>query len=370
MPDKTEVGLTLPAPTDQEQDETAHQLLQQFEDEVSENRISWSTSLRLCQLKGAGSQGRVYQARRYGSDGFSIPVAVKFFSPEIYPSAKRYDQAMAMIGKVSAIVAMIQHENLLFVSHFLNQNRIRVMVMEWIDGFDLRELLTARMYGSVRQRCSQRRWQQLNQELFKSGPVQPRLSVETVLFILRDCLSALTALHDEGVLHNDLKPSNIMLNRAGRAKVIDVGAATLMDTESNFGTCTPCYSAPEVLTGVLPPSPSSDLASLGYMAIEMLSGRPIGTENRSLPEIIEQKRSVMSRIEQLFDECELRDKSLFQFLSKLTRPDTNDRYQSADDALADCRRISSGYQTETGGRRNIRIWISELLDMDLDAQCD
>ena len=366
MYSKTEIGLTQhrvvedPSPCNES-------LLQQFAEQTSGNRLAWSTSLRLCELKGAGGQGHVYRAVRHGADGFAIPVAVKFFSPEIYCSPQAYDQAMAAIGQIVTIVASIRHENLLVVNHFLNQDRIRVMVMEWIDGFDLRELLTSRMYGCVEERCSKRRWGELNQTLFRRGAIQPRLRIEAVLCVIRDCLSALSALHDEGVLHNDLKPSNIMLNRAGRAKVIDVGSASLAEATSRSRTFTPGYSAPEVLQGRSQVEPSSDIASLGYVALEMLFGKSIGNEKCGLPELIKAKQGVPKLIaSRLLAELE-QDRELEQFFCKLTHPETDKRYQSAEEALFDCLKFFGRYDCEKTARCSFRVWISELLETSSDA---
>ena len=63
--------------------------------------------------------------------------------------------------------------------------------------------------------------------------------------MIRDGLSALSALHREGIVHGDVEPSNIMLTRTGNAKLIDIGAAFATRTPP----CTPAYAAPEVLEG-------------------------------------------------------------------------------------------------------------------------
>ena len=91
--------------------------------------------------------------------------------------------------------------------------------------------------------------------------------------IVRDCLAALAALHREGIVHGDMKPSNIMLKRTGNAKIVDIGSAFEVSNPPARRTCTPTYASPEVLEGD-ECTPRSDLASLGYVLIEML-GRPL-----------------------------------------------------------------------------------------------
>ena len=363
MQTKTEIGLTRLPLSSAAKDADTVNLLEHFEEQIELKRISWSTSLQLCDLIGSGSQGRVFRAQRIGADGFRLPVAVKYFSPEIYHSAKTYDQAMAVIGEISSVVARIQHENLLVVNHFLNHDRIRVMVMEWIDGFDLRNLLTARMYGTIQERSSRRRWKRLNESLFVPGPVQPRLKIGAVVCVLQDCLSALSALHSEGVLHNDLKPSNVMLNRAGRVKLIDIGSASLVDDDSNqTRTFTPAYSPPEVLGGQDAGGVPSDLARLGYMAIEMLIGRPLHPDDNNLASLQKSRYELGDQLPALLEGEVKLDGQITEFLRKLTDPNPAWRHQTAEEALFDIQQLMLQDRTGTEARHCLRIWINELLD--------
>src|SRR5262249_46205657 len=147
------------------------------------------------------------------------------FSPERYPDARAYDEAMGHIAHIAARVAQIQQDNLLDVHNFVDRNRIRLMEMEWVDGYDLGRLLTQETLERTRFRVSARRWEHLNNVVLTAGPTQPRLKPGIAIAILRDCLSALAALHREGIVHGDVKPANIMLKRTGNAKIIDIGSA-------------------------------------------------------------------------------------------------------------------------------------------------
>ena len=89
----------------------------------------------------------MYLSQRRGADGFTLPVALKIFSPERYEDARSYDEAMSRIADVAARVSQIQQDNLLDVHNFVDRNRIRLMEMEWIDGYDLSQLLTPRHAG-------------------------------------------------------------------------------------------------------------------------------------------------------------------------------------------------------------------------------
>ena len=106
-------------------------------------RLHWTTHHHLERLLGSGGQGVVYLIGAARRDGFTLPVAIKIFSPDRYDDERAYDDAMQRIADVAAHVAQIQHDNLLDVHNFVDRDRIRMMVMEWVDGYDLEKLLLA-----------------------------------------------------------------------------------------------------------------------------------------------------------------------------------------------------------------------------------
>ena len=122
------------------------------------------------------------------------------------------------------VETMMYH--LLDVQNFVARERIRMMEMEWIDGYDLGRLLTPRD-APAGARAGERRALGLPQQRDRHGRArsQPRLKPGIAIAVLRDCLAALSALHREGIVHGDVKPSNIMLKRTGNAKIIDIGSA-------------------------------------------------------------------------------------------------------------------------------------------------
>ena len=182
---------------------------------------------------GSGGQGVVYLTERRGTDNFTLPVALKIFSPERYEDERGYDEAMGRMAQVAARVAQIQQDNLLDVHNWVDRSRIRMMEMEWVDGYDLARLLTRKMIERLESRVSTKRWNYINQVIVTAGPMQPRLKPGIAIAIVRDCLAALAALHREGIVHGDLKPSNIMLKRTGNAKIVDLGSA--FDVEAGAG---------------------------------------------------------------------------------------------------------------------------------------
>jgi serine/threonine-protein kinase len=257
----------------------------------------------------------------------------------------------------------------LAVHDFVERNRIRIMMMEWIDGYDLRDLLLPSRLISIRQRVPQRRWEYINSVIVTEGPLQSRFKAGVAVAIARDCLAALAAVHRERIIHGDIKPSNIMLKRTGHAKVIDIGSAFEMDDPPQLRTCTPAYAAPEILEGNAA-TPRSDLASLGYVLIEMLSGRPIFAELNSLRELLEAKRRLPSQLHELLPAEVACNNLLMNFCRGLIAPDPAKRFPSAEaaelleDGAASFHRqlvlsdLASEYDNE------IRVLLEELKQMD------
>ena len=351
------------------------ELVNRYQEILEKKRHSWTTHLRLLNELGSGGQGVVYLTERRGSDSFTLPVALKIFSPERYLTPSHYDNDMARMGRVAAKVARIQHENLLVVENFLDRDRIRMMVMEWVEGFDLRRLLTPRMFGIIQERFSERKWKHVNEVLVTAGPEQPRFKAGVAVAIVRDCLDALAAMHREGIVHGDVKPGNIMLKRSGHSKIIDIGSAFDIEDPPQRRACTPAYAALEVLQGI-ENTPRSDIASLGYVTIELLSGRPVFSGINDLHELIEAKRTLVDRLPEVLPRDVVCNDLLMSFCRGMIAPDPQERFQNAEAAAlveegaAAIHRqlIKSDMASEYGN--DIRIWIDELLDLmvkNLDA---
>ena len=225
------------------------ELLDRYTSLLNDQRMSWTEHLRLSSCWVRADKASSILSQRRGADGFTLPVALKIFSPERFEDARTYDEAMERMAAVAARVSQIQQDNLLDVHNFIDRNRIRLMEMEWIDGYDLSQLLTHTMLEHIRQKVSEKRWVYLNNVIITTAPMQPRIKAGIAVNIVRECLAALAALHRDGIVHGDIKPSNIMLKRTGNAKIVDIGSAFALDAVPPLRTCTPTYAAPEVLEG-------------------------------------------------------------------------------------------------------------------------
>ncbi|MGD9127204.1 MAG: serine/threonine-protein kinase [Planctomycetia bacterium] len=339
-------------------------LLGIYQELLDDQRLSWTEHHRLLRRLGSGGQGIVYLSQRRGADSFTLPLALKIFTPEPYEDEASYDAGMARIAQVAAMVAQIQQDNLLDVYNWVDRRRIRLMEMEWIDGFDLQQLLNSRMLDHIAHRASERRWKDINRVIVTAGCAQPRLKPGIAAAIIRDCLAALAALHRSGIVHGDIKPSNIMIKKTGNAKVVDIGSAFSIDNPPPMRTCTPTYAAPEVLEGS-ECTPLSDLASLGYVFIEMLAGISPFAGLKTLPELLEAKRVLSQRLVNIIP-SEVLCEELLVLCRGLISPDPMWRYESAEKADLEGAApfmtqlvkgdLSSEYYNE------IRIWLGELED--------
>jgi serine/threonine protein kinase len=144
------------------------------------------------------------------------------------------------------------------------------------------------------------------------------LTAETARSITEQLLEALEAVHGVSVVHNDIKPDNILFKDDGTIRLIDFGIAKSLDGENrNFRSGTMAgtrgYMAPELIEGY-PPTVQSDLYSVGVVLVQMLSGRVFSSlreaeEAREIPPVF------------------------LPFLNGCLAPDERDRYPSAREAL-------------------------------------
>ncbi|TWT99700.1 Serine/threonine-protein kinase PrkC [Botrimarina colliarenosi] len=340
-------------------------LCNRYDELIQSEKLGWTEHLRLKSLLGTGGQGVVYLSERRGADSFTLPVALKFFSPERYSNEHAYDEAMRRMAVVSGRVALIAHDNLIDVQNFIERDRVRILEMEWIDGYDLDLLLTPAMLRRAKDRVSTRRWEYINNVIATRGPVRPRLKPGMAIAIMREIIGGLAALHREEIVHGDIKPSNIMVKRTGNAKIIDIGSAIDLNDMPTQRTCTPQYAAPEMLERE-EFTPRSDLASLGYVLIELLSGQPLFAGINDYAKLLEAKRTLPQRLDTLLPD-EVTDSDLLMGICRrLTAPDPMLRYGSAEEAdtaemgFAEFQRtlvrgdLASEYENE------LRVWLEEL----------
>ncbi len=147
------------------------------------------------------------------------------------------------------IAASLNHRHVVAVFDLVEEHEEQWLVMEYVEG------------------------RSLSQTVRDDGP----LDVDRAGAILADAAGALATAHAAGVVHRDVKPSNILLTEAGEAKLLDFGIARaqgdLTLTQTGLVSGSPAYLAPEVASGA-PATTASDVWSLGATLFHLLSGHP------------------------------------------------------------------------------------------------
>lgn len=179
----------------------------------------------------------------------------------------------------------------------------------------------------------------------------PKPGLESVRGILEQIARGLRAFHRLEMLHQDLRPDNILIDRTGTIKIIDFGSARVAGVAEIAGATaqhqipgTAQYTAPEYFLGESG-SQASDLFSLGVIAYQMLSGRlPYGTHIATCRTLAAQKKLVYNSV--LDDEREI-PAWIDHTLKKAVHINPYKRYQEFSEFLYDLRHPSGEFITAT-----------------------
>lgn len=343
----------------------AQELQNRFEWLIRSQQVSWQMSYRLLKPLGAGGQGVVFLADRINPHDLSFRLALKFYRPDVYPDVATYQQDMARIARVAMKLARPQQDHLLDVFNVVESGGVQVVPMEWVDGIDLAHLLRPHMLELVREQVDDDRWAHVNDVIVTHARSQLRLQPGVASAILRDCLVGLASLHREGIVHADIKPANVMIKRTGICKLIDFGSSFHVDDLPMRPTWTPRYAAVEVLRGAVP-TPASDLASLGYVFVEMLSGEYPFAAARDPDELIAAKLRLPEALASLLPRDVAEDRQLLRLVRRLIDPDPAQRFASAEaaelapDGAAEFQKqlVKGGLSSEYAN--DIRLLLEEL----------
>lgn len=287
-------------------------------------------------LLGVGGQGEVHMTRRTGADGFAFSAALKLISPAPFDSRESYEAACQRMATVAALVAQENPDHVVSVHRFMDFSGIRVMQMELVDGPDLRWLLNRGRVEQLEHRVKDYLWRQTLNVVLRLDPSRPmpRLQPGVAVTVIRHCLRGLAALHNQGLVHGDIKLSNIMVRTTGTAKIIDFGSMFQRDAPPRERAITWAYAAPETIQR-FECTPLSDLASLGYVLVELLSGVRLFSGLTSVTELLDAKLTLPGRLTSVLPKPINEAENLVNFCLKLVAANPAERFPSAEVADLD-----------------------------------
>ena len=195
---------------------------------------------RVKSLLGMGGMGAVYLVHDKGLDR---DVALKLIRSDIAEDA----DALERFKREIQLSSRVTHPNVLRVFDLGESDGIQFLTMQFVDGRDLSTILKK----------------------------QGKLPTDRLLRVFRQTAEGLKAAHDQGVIHRDLKPQNIMLDGSDRVYVTDFGMAKSSEqsgmTQTGAVIGTPFYMSPEQVKGESV-GPQSDIFSLGVILYQMATG--------------------------------------------------------------------------------------------------
>lgn len=264
---------------------------------------------RVQRLIGSGGMGRVYLAEH---EKMQRIVALKTLPPERMQQATAVDRFYAEVRAAARLL----HPNIVTAFDAGNAGGIHYLAMEYVDGPTLTAMVA------------------------KAGP----LSIATAVSAIRDCARGLAHAHAAGIVHRDVKPSNLMRASDGTYKVVDLGLASVgLNTVGNVGAVAPnnrdagklvgtiAFMSPEQLESPDSVDARSDIYSLGATFYFLLTGHP-PYEGDFLTQVRGHRHGPLPELFAVRPDADLR---LEHVLHRMMAKRPQDRYGSLVEVIAD-----------------------------------
>jgi serine/threonine protein kinase/Tfp pilus assembly protein PilF len=262
-------------------------------------RMTLGNRFEIIEKLGSGGMGSVYRALDRKIDE---EVAIKVIRPEIVSSQKNLDR----FANELKLARKINHKNVGRMYEIMESESTHFITMEYVQGQDLKSLIK------------------------QTG----QLTAKKAIAIAEQIGEGLAEAHRLGVIHRDLKSSNVMIDKQGNAHITDFGIARSVQAEGITRTGvilgTPEYMSPEQVSGI-ELDERSDIYSLGVILYEMVTGKlpfggdtPLSVAMKHKSEVPETPGSLNAEISE----------DLNQMILKCMEKDREKRYQNAKEVVA------------------------------------
>lgn len=271
---------------------------------------TFSDRYQVIEELGEGGMGKVYKVHDTKIDE---NVALKLLNPEISAdknTIERFRNELKFARKIS-------HRNVCRMFDLSEAEGVPYITMEYVPGEDLKSLI---------KRIGQ-------------------FTVGKAVFLARQVGEGLSEAHRLGVIHRDLKPQNIMIDREGNARIMDFGISRFMKakgiTDPGVVMGTPEYMSPEQVEGK-EVDQRSDIYTLGIILYELVTGRVPFEGGTPLSVALKQKTAVPLDPREINPQI---PEDLSRAILKCMEKDKRKRYQAAEELLSRLRNIEKGIPT-------------------------
>ena len=275
---------------------------------------------------GKGGMGRVYKAL---DKEINEEVAIKLLKPEIASddsTVERFRNELKFARKIS-------HKNVCRMYHIAKEEGTPYIIMEYVPGEDLKSLVK------------------------RKGKLADGEAISTA----KQVCEGLDEAHRLGVVHRDLKPQNIMIDKEGDAKIMDFGIARSVEapgvTQSGVMIGTPDYMSPEQAEGE-EADQRSDIYALGVILYEMVTGSVPFKGDTAFSVALKHKTKLPSDPRKLNPEI---SENLSRLILICMEKDRQRRYQTAERLLNDLRNIEDGLPLGTKIRPRRETFFAVLI---------
>ena len=254
---------------------------------------------------GFGGNGTVYLCEHL--------VVKRRVAVKVLPLAKAANpSALGRFYREARASGVLDHPNLVKAHDIDEENGLHFLVMEYVDGTNLQDLVV------------------------KAG----RLTVARSAHYIKQAAQGLQSAHEAGLVHRDIKPSNILLNRDGVVKVLDLGLARFFNDETDLLTLkyddnavlgTADYVAPEQAMDSHSADIRADIYSLGCTFYYLLSGRPPFPTGKAAQKLIQHQTEMPKPIRELRPDVPAALAAVFE---KMLAKEPARRYQTPGEVVA------------------------------------